>query len=112
MNTNGSPLGTNRKTARLVGILFIIATVAAVISVALLAPSLADPDYLINFSENVNQVIVGVLLDLLGAGAFVVLAVVIFPILKKHNETIAFGYVVARIIEAVVKSHKVVSSEP
>jgi hypothetical protein len=101
MNTNENPQGASRKTAKIVGILFIVATVAAVISVALLGPVLADQDYLVNFSSNKNQVIVGALLDLLGAGAFVGLAVVLFPILKKHNETIALGYIVARMIEAV-----------
>ncbi len=92
---------TTKNTAKLVGILFIIATVAAIISVGILAPILTDPDYLTNFSVNANRVVTGALLDLLGAGAFVALAVVIYPILKKHNETIAVGYIVARIIEAV-----------
>ena len=94
-------MNTNKKTARRVGVLFIIATVAGILSVAFLGSVLSDPDYLVNFSTNANQVIIGALLDLLGAGAFVGLAVVIFPILKKHNETIAIGYVVARMIEAV-----------
>jgi len=92
---------TNKTTAKLVGTLFIIATVAAIISVVILAPILTDPAYLISFSENANLVVIASLLDLLGAAAFVGLAVVIYPILKKHNETIALGYVVARIIEAV-----------
>ncbi len=94
-------MNSTRKTAIIVGILFIIATVTAVISVAFLGPILADPDYLISFSANQNQVIIGALLDLLGAGAFVGLAIVIFPIFKMHGERIALGYVVARGFEAV-----------
>jgi len=94
-------VNSNRKTAIIVGVLFITATTAAILSVVLLGPILNDPDYLISFSENANQVIIGALLDLLGAGAFVGLAVVIFPILKIYNERIALGYIVARIIEAV-----------
>ena len=99
--TTEEKMNSNRKTARIVGVLFILATVAGFLSVAYLGPVLADPEYLINFSANANQVIAGALLDLLGAGAFIGLAVVIFPVLKKHNESIALGYVVARIIEAV-----------
>lgn len=91
----------NKRIARIVGVLFIIATVAGVSSVAFLGPSLADPDYLINFASNGNRIIAGALLDLLGAGAFVVLAIVIYPILKKHHEGIAIGYIVARSFEAV-----------
>jgi hypothetical protein len=90
-----------KKTARIVGVLFIIATVAGILSVVILGPILADPDYLIGFSENENQVIIGALLDLLGAGAFVGLAVMLFPILRRHNERIAIGYIVARGFEAV-----------
>lgn len=92
---------TAQKTARSVGFLFIIATIAGVLSVALLAPVLSDPDVLITFSENNYQVITGALLDLLGAAAFVSLAVMLFPILKIQNEKIGLGYVVARGAEAV-----------
>lgn len=99
--TTKNNVNSNKKTAVIVGLLFIIATVSAVISVAFLGPVLNDPDYLISFSENENQVIIGALLDLMGAGAFVGLAVVIFPVLKKHSGRIALGYVVARSFEAV-----------
>ena len=99
--TNKERMSSTRKTAITVGILFIIATVAGVLSVAFLGAVLADPDYLISFAENSTQVIAGALLDLVGAGAFVSLAIVIFPVLKKHNESIAIGYIVARSFEAV-----------
>lgn len=92
---------SSKRVAKIVGVLFIIATIAAILSVAFLGSVLSNPDYLISFSANGTQVLVGALLDLIGAGAFVGLAVVIFPILKKHNETIALGYVVARSFEAV-----------
>ena len=92
---------SNKIIARSVGVLFIIATVAAILSVAILDPILKDPDQLLIFSENGFQVIGGVILDLVGAGAFVTLAIVIFPILKKQNESMALGYVIARSIEAV-----------
>jgi hypothetical protein len=93
---------SNIKTARIVGALFIIATVAGVLSaLVILQPILAAPDYLVRLAEDNNKVITGALLDLLGAGAFVGIAVAIFPILKKHNERMALGYVVARSFEAV-----------
>ena len=95
-------MNTYKKTAITVGVLFIVATVAGVLSaLVLLQPILTAPDYLVEFSENENKVILGVILDLIGAGAFVGIAVVIFPIFKKFNETLAVGYVVARSFEAV-----------
>jgi len=95
-------MNTNKKIATIVGVLFMISTIAGILSMfVFLGPILADPDYLGNVSANKNQAVIGMLLDLICAGAFVGLAVVIFPILKKHNESIALGYVVARTLEAV-----------
>ena len=95
-------MNSNRKTAVIVGVLFIIATVMGVLSaLVLLQPILTAPDYLVKFSENETKVIIGAILDLIGAGAFVGIAVVIFPIFEKHNKSIALGYVIARSFEAV-----------
>ena len=57
---------STRTTAITVGILFIIATLAGVLSVAFLGAVLADPDNLISFAENSTQVIAGALLQLPG----------------------------------------------
>jgi nitrate reductase NapE component len=92
---------SSKRIATTVGVLFIVATVAGVLSVAFLGSVLADPNYLLNFAAKGNQIIAGALLDLVGAGAFVVLAVVIFPVLKKQNESMAIGYIIARSFEAV-----------
>jgi hypothetical protein len=95
-------MNTNKKTAIIVGVLFITATVAGILSEFLfLGPILNSPDYLINVSANENQVIIGALLLLIMAAAIFGIPVMLFPILKKHNENIALGYVVARIFEAV-----------
>lgn len=100
--TSKEKVNSDNKTAKIVGILFIIATVAGVLSaLVLLQPILTAPDYLDRFSENESKVITGTILDLIGAGAFVAIAIVIFPILKRHNERIALGYLVARSFEAV-----------
>ncbi|MCD4806352.1 MAG: DUF4386 domain-containing protein [Methanococcoides sp.] len=90
-----------RKTAIIVGVLFITSTVAGILSVVFLESILNAPDYLINVSANENQVIIGTVLELICAGAFLGIAVMIFPVLKKHNESIALGYVVARICEEI-----------
>jgi hypothetical protein len=94
-------MNSNRKTAIIVGVLFIIATLAGVLSVVFLVPILNAPDYLSNVSANDNQVIIVVLLELIMIVAIVGIAVMLFPILKKQNEGLALGYVAARIIEVV-----------
>jgi hypothetical protein len=94
-------MNSNRKTAIIVGVLFITATVAGILSQVFLVSILNDPDYLINFSVNENQVITGALFDLVMAAAIFGIPVMLFPILKKHNEKIALGYLATRIFEAV-----------
>jgi hypothetical protein len=93
-------MNTHRKTAIIVGVLFIIATVAGILSLS--AEAIIDaPDYLINVSANGNQIIIGALLILIMGVAIAPIPVMLFPILKKHNEALALGYVVFRLLEVV-----------
>jgi hypothetical protein len=85
-----------------VGVLFIIAMVAGAPRYFLLDPILDAPDYLINVSANENRVIIGALSYFVLAVALAGIAIVIYPILKKHNEALALGYVGARIVEGVL----------
>jgi hypothetical protein len=96
-------MNSNKKTARIVGVLFITATVASILATfGFLDPILNAPDYLIGVSANETQWIIGVLIDAINSAAVVVIAVMLFPILKKHNEALALGYVASRIIESVI----------
>jgi hypothetical protein len=99
---------SNRKTAIIVGVLFIIAMLAGVLSLVFLGPQ-NDPDYLINVSANENQIIIGALLTLIMAFAVAMIPVMMFPIFKKHNEALALGYVVFRVLEAVTYFVAVIS---
>jgi hypothetical protein len=94
-------MNTNKKTARIVGVLFIAATVASSLSFIILEPILDALDYLISVSANESQVIMAALLMLIDVVAVVGIAIMMYPILKKHHEAIALGYVAARIIEGV-----------
>ncbi|MCP4541361.1 MAG: DUF4386 domain-containing protein [Chloroflexi bacterium] len=85
-----------KKIARIVGVLYVIGTVAGILSVVFTGPILGDPDYLVNISANANQVITGVLFVLIMGLALAMVPVMMFPILKKHNEALALGYVVFR----------------
>jgi hypothetical protein len=95
-------MNENRKTAIIVGVLFITATVAYSLGVIILDPILSSSDYLTKASENENQVIMGSFLVLIDAVAVAGIGIVIYPILKKHNETLALGYAGARIAEGVL----------
>jgi len=103
-------MDTNKKTAILAGVLFITATVAYSLAVVLLDPILGDSDYLTNISANENTLIIGTFLVLIDAVAVAGIAIVIFPVLKKHNETLALGYVGARIGESLLFSVNVLTT--
>jgi len=90
-----------RKAAIIVGVLFIIGTVAGILNQAFLLPILDASDYLTKASANENQVIIGALFGFIMAVALAGVPIVIYPILKKRNEVLALGYVGARIVEGV-----------
>jgi hypothetical protein len=84
-----------RKTAVIVGVLFIIGTVAGVLSVAASAP-VREEAYLSSIAANPNQIVVAALLVLLMGLVLALVPIVIFPVLKRPNEVLALGYVVFR----------------
>ena len=98
----GENMNSNRKTAIIVGVLFITATVAYSLGVIFLDPILGGSDYLTKASENENQVILGAFLVLIDSVAVAGIGIMIYPILKKHNEALALGYAGARIAEGVL----------
>ncbi|NPE31265.1 DUF4386 domain-containing protein [Methanococcoides sp. SA1] len=97
-------MDSNRKTAIIVGVLFIFAIVMLFVGEALYKPILDSPDYLDNAYPNKIVVIIGILLEFTGVPAVVLLSVFLFPILKKHNEALALGYVGFRLFEAALLS--------
>ena len=95
-------MNSDRKTARIVGVLFITATVAAVLgTVVFIGPILNAPDYLTNIAANENRLLIGVLFELITAVAVAGTGIALFPIFREHNEALALGYAGGRIIEGV-----------
>ncbi len=97
-------MNSDKKTARIVGALFIMALVVFLIGQAFYEPILSSPDYLDNTYPNRVIVIIGILLEFISALAVVLIPVLLFPILKKHNEVLALAYVSFRLFEAVLLS--------
>jgi hypothetical protein len=92
----------SRKTSIIVGVLFIIGTVAGVLSVVFTGSILYASDYLVKLSANESQIIIGVLLVLIMGFSLAMVPIMLYPIFKKHNEILALGYVVFRgVLETV-----------
>jgi hypothetical protein len=95
-------MNTIRKQAVLVGVFFIIAAVAAILGLAAYDPIINNPDYLTTGPTASNQIVLGAIFEMFTAVAVAGTAIAFFPILRKHNETIALGYVGGRLLEAVL----------
>ena len=89
-------MNTYRKTAIIVGVLYIIGTVAGILCKVLTGSIQNDLNLLTKVTANENQIIVGALFLLIMGLALAMVPVMMFPILKKHNEALALGYVVYR----------------
>ncbi|MFC1481325.1 DUF4386 domain-containing protein [Candidatus Neomarinimicrobiota bacterium] len=81
---------------------YIIATVAGVLSVVFSGPILEKPLNLINVAANESQVLIPALFIFIMALAVAGIAIWAYPILKKHNEALALGFVGARIVEGAL----------
>jgi hypothetical protein len=91
-------MNSSRKTAIIIGALFITAIVSSMLS-GVFSGSIDDPDYLTAVSANENKVLIGVLFQLALTASVVAIPIIMFPILKEHNERLALGYIGARIFE-------------
>jgi hypothetical protein len=93
-------MDSNRKAAVAAGVLFIVATVADVISrVAFLTPVLGSADPLAAVSANGTRVALGALLLVVGAVAAAGIAIAMYPVLRRHGEAMALGSVGFRLVE-------------
>jgi hypothetical protein len=90
-----------RTTARAVGVLFIIATIAGVLSVVSLGQSATalSPESVL---AGARATTTGSLMIMIMAVAVVMIPPLLFPVLKEHSEPLALGYVVSRTIEVVL----------
>jgi len=109
-STKGSPHGTNKKTAIIVGVLFIIALVFNILGMAIYEPILDAPDYLDKTFPNKILVIIGLLIDFICIPAIILIPIVAFPILKQHNERLALGYVGFRAFEGILFTFSIIKS--
>jgi hypothetical protein len=101
-------MNSTRKIAVITGVIFIIATVAALLAAGV-DPILTGTDYLTKVSANANQVAADAFLYLIAAFASVGIAIAMYPVMKGSNTTLALGSVVFRTVEAVFYMVAVVS---
>jgi len=90
-----------------VGVLYIVATVAGVLTIAPLGSLQEGPGILANAAANENRMIMLVILELIMAVAVAGVAFMIYPVLKRNADTevkegLALWYVGTRITEGAI----------
>lgn len=90
-----------KEPAQQIGWLFVLATVAGVLSVVVMRSTLGDEDLLAAVHDNQGSMLFGEMLIFVMLSAMVGTAVLLSPILRPHSETLALSYVLARTLEVV-----------
>jgi hypothetical protein len=92
-------VNATRKTALVVGVLFLTTFVTSIAAFFAYGPVLSDAHYITGTGGDTG-VLVGAFLELLLIISNIGCAVVLFPLLKRQNEAVALGYIAARIVES------------
>ncbi|MGB5357313.1 MAG: DUF4386 domain-containing protein [Eudoraea sp.] len=96
---------SNKKTARLVGLLFLlIFAIGITVYQFLQGPVLFSDDFLSATSANSNEIIISTLLLFISGITSVVIASILLPIFKKYGTTLAFLYLASCILDFVAIS--------
>ncbi len=88
-----------RKNAIIVGVLFIIATAASILSTVFLGSTLAAQVSLNTVNANETSVMIAAMLQFIAALSAFGTAVTIYPIVKRHSEGLSISYVGLRLLE-------------
>jgi uncharacterized protein DUF4386 len=101
-------MSSTRSTARIFGVLFLATFVTSIPAVLLYNPVLHPADFMSGTGGD-TRVRLGLALEVLLIVANIGTAVVLFPIARRQNETLALGYVTARIAECTFIAIGIVS---
>ncbi len=92
---------TYRTTARVVGVMYLMGFVVGIAGIQLYQSILGAPNYVSTLSANSMLLAFAAILWLMAVVGDAAHGVLMFPVLKPHNERIAVGYLAFRIMDAV-----------
>jgi len=88
----------SRTTSLAVGVLFILTFITSIAAALLYGPVIDDPNYVLGPGAD-PHIQLGAFMELLLIITNMGCAVVLFPLLRRQNEVLSLGYVVARLLE-------------
>ena len=92
---------STRRTALIVGVLFLITIVFSIPAALMYGPLLTDPNYITGPGAD-TQIALAAFMELVVAAANIGTAVVLFPIIRRQSEALSLGYVACRIVESTM----------
>ena len=98
--TTKEKTNTYRTTARVVGAVYLAGFVVGMVGIMLIQSILGTPNHLATVSANSLVLATGAILWLMAVAGDAAHGVLMFPLLKRHSERLAIGYLAARIIDA------------
>jgi len=102
---NNQNMKSNKKAGRLVGLLFLLIFATGITVYQFLqGPVLFSDDFLTTTSANSNEIIISTLLLFLSGITSIVIAIILLPIFKNHNITLAFLYLAFSILSFIAIS--------
>jgi Domain of unknown function (DUF4386) len=97
-----------RMNVRLSGIFYLLTFAASIPALILLSPVLNDAGFILG-AGSASSVVWGCVLDFVNALAGIGTAVAVFPVIRRHHESLALGFVTTRLVEGAVIMIGVVS---
>ena len=94
-------MNSYRKTAIIVGALFIIATVTAILTITILGTTLETPLNQSVISDNEYQIGLAALFWIILAISVTGIGFFMYPIIKKYDKGLALGYISFRLTESI-----------
>src|SRR5512133_140520 len=89
-----------RTTAKVVGVIYLLGFVVGIGGNGLVQSVLGAPDPLAAVAASSVMVAIGAVLWLMAVAGDAAHGVLMFPVLKQHNERMAIGYLAGRILDA------------
>lgn len=94
-------MSATRRTALIAGALYLVTFVTSIPTLALKAPVLNDPDFILGAGGTTGVLWAG-WLEVILALACIGTALALYPVTRRHSEPAALGFFAARVLEAAI----------
>jgi hypothetical protein len=94
-------MSATRRLALIAGVLYLVTFVTSIPTLALKAPVLNDPDFILGAGGTTGVLWAG-WLEVILAFACIGTALALYPVTRRHSEPAALGFLAARVLEAAI----------